>query len=212
MRYSTLEEERRLWKNGYRLVAGIDEVGRGPLAGPVVACAVAMINSKFEYRNQKQYQNLNVQNLKLRDSKQLSAKQREELYKILINHRALEWGKARVYPSVIDRINIFHATKLAMKRALENLQKKLQNRAVDFVILDGNMTLDISIPQKAIVKADEKVLICAAASIIAKVKRDRLMNRYHKKYALYGFDKHKGYGTKLHIATLKKHGLCDIHR
>ena len=88
----------------------------------------------------------------------------------------------------------------------------MKSSYIDFLILDGNMTLDISIPQKAIVKADEKVFSCAAASIIAKVKRDRLMERYHKKYTLYGFDKHKGYGTKLHIATLKEHGPCDIHR
>ena len=212
MRYSTFKEEQRLWQKGYQLVAGIDEVGRGPLAGPVVACAVVCLPSailglaKFESNLAK------PRMLKLRDSKQLSAKQREELCGVLINHSAIEWGIGRVYPSMIDRINIFHATKLAMKRALENLHKKLQNKAVDFVILDGNTTLDISIPQKAIVKADEKVFSCAAASIIAKVKRDRLMKRYHKKYGFYGFDVHKGYGTKLHIAALKEHGPCLIHR
>lgn len=214
MRYSTLVEEERLWKNGYQLVAGIDEVGRGPLAGPVVAAAVVLLPKPGLGR---------VPNI--RDSKQLSAKQREEFYKILLDHPALEWGIGRVYPAVIDRINIYQATKLAMKRAFLNLQTKIQKNQyitkscyskktlyIDFLIIDGNMKLKTEIPQKSIIKADEKVFSCAAASIIAKVKRDRLMKRYHQRYALYGFDKHKGYGTKLHLVALKKHGPSSIHR
>ncbi|MBI2642642.1 MAG: ribonuclease HII [Candidatus Wildermuthbacteria bacterium] len=206
MRYSTLKEEIKLWKSGYRLVAGIDEVGRGPLAGPVVACACVILGlAKFDSNLAK------PRMPKLRDSKQLSEKQREGFYKVLVNHPNIAWGVGRVYPGVIDKINIFQATKLAMVRALRSLEKKL-NKEVEHVILDGNMTLDVVVSQTAMVKADEKVFSCAAASIIAKVKRDRLMKRYHKKFVLYGFDKHKGYGTKLHVAALKEHGPCDIHR
>lgn len=202
MRYSTLEEEERLWRKGYRLVAGIDEVGRGPLAGPVVAAAVCILSPTKDD---------SLVGLRMRDSKQLSPGQRDEFYKILINHPALEWGIGRVYPKGIDRMNIYQATKLAMVRALRSLEKKL-GREVGHLILDGNITLDVSVPQKAIIKADEQVFSCAAASIIAKVKRDRLMARYHKKYLVYGFDKHKGYGTKIHLAALKKHGPSSIHR
>ena len=211
MKYSTLIEEKKLWKRGYKVVACIDEVGRGPLAGPVVACAVAIINP-------------NLRNLKLRDSKQLSQKQREQFYEILTTHKGVWWGIGRVSAKVIDRINIFQATKLAMKRAVKNLAEKLleqqysnsydrrKRSIVDFLIVDGNIGVDVAIPQKAIVKADEKVFSCAAASIIAKVKRDRLMVRYHKKYPHYGFHLHKGYGTKLHFRAIRKHGLCPLHR
>ncbi|MDP2637246.1 MAG: ribonuclease HII, partial [bacterium] len=148
---------------------------------------------------------------RIRDSKQLSAKQREELYRVLINHPALEWGIGRVYPTIIDRINIFQATKLAMTRAVMQLEKKLEQQ-LHFLILDGNIKLDVATPQNSMVKADEKVFSCAAASIIAKVKRDKLMARYHARYGSYGFDKHKGYGTKFHVAALKEFGPCDIHR
>ena len=226
MRYSTFKEEQRLWEKGYQLVAGIDEVGRGPLAGPVVACAVVFLSKRLPKRSLGRRPKLRLGLGTLRDSKQLSQKQREEFYKILVNHPHIAWGVGRVYPSVIDRINIFEATKLAMERAVFSLQKKLEKPTlhprgvkygtlaldIDFLILDGNMKIDVAIPQTAMVKADEKVFSCAAASIIAKVKRDRLMERYHKKYSLYGFDKHKGYGTKLHIASLKEHGPCNIHR
>lgn len=171
----------------------LDEAGRGPLAGPVVACAVWLKPGFNRFQ--------------IRDSKQLSAKKREELYQILTKHRAVEWGIGRVSERVIDRINILEATKLAMKRAVQKLKRK-----PDFLILDGKMALDLKIPQKSIVKADEKVFSCAAASIIAKVSRDRAMERWHKKYPGYGFDKHKGYPTKYHRKMLKKYGLCKIHR
>lgn len=218
-------QEKKLWKQGYRVVACIDEVGRGPLAGPVVACAVVLQNPKI--KSQKPNLQSKIQKLRIKDSKQLSAKQREYWYNIVSSHPAIQWGIGRVSSQVIDRINIYQATKLAMQRAVRSLEKKLiqlQHRQysnfcysrkhyiIDFLILDGNMRLAIPLAQKSIIKGDEKIFSCAIASIIAKVRRDRLMVRYHKLYPNYGFDKHKGYGTSLHLAMLKKHGPCKIHR
>ncbi len=193
-------------------------MGRGPLAGPVVAAAVVLQISNDKFLIQKQFQSfkfkelfknlkLKIKNLQLRDSKKLTPKKREELYQLLIRCPLVEWGIGRVSEKVIDRINILEATKLAMEKAINNLKYK-----VDFLILDGNFKLDLPIPQKAIIKGDEKVFSCAAASILAKVTRDRLMVKYDKKYPQYGFLKHKGYPTKHHIKMLKKYGLCQIHR
>ena len=207
MKHPTWQEERKLWQKGHKAVVCLDEVGRGSLAGPVMACAVAL-NLKFKSRNAKLQ--FKIQNL--RDSKKLTPKKREALYKILTRHPAIKWGIGKVYPKVIDRINILEATKLAMKRAVEKLKVKSEKLKVSYLILDGKMELDLSIPQKSIVKADEKVISCAIASIIAKVKRDRAMLRYHKKYPQYGFDQHKGYGTKQHLKKLKKFGPCKVHR
>ena len=196
MKHPFFQEERKLWKKGYKRVAGLDEAGRGPLAGPVVAAVIITDFQSFDLRR-----------LVLKDSKKLSAKKREEFYKILTKHPQIQWGIGRVSEKVIDRINIFQATKLAMKKAVQKLKKK-----PNFLILDGKMSLDLPIPQKSIVKADEKVFSCMAASILAKVWRDRIMKRYHKKYPGYGFDKHKGYPTKYHRKMLKKNGRCAIHR
>lgn len=193
MAKASLQEERKLWKKGYKRVACLDEAGRGPLAGPVVACVV-ISSSRLNLKH-------------VRDSKKLSAKKRDEFYKILTKHPAIEWRIGQVSEKMIDKINILEATKLAMKRAVQKLNKK-----PDFLILDGKMALDLKIPQKSIIKADEKVFSCALASIIAKVSRDRLIKRYHKKYPRYGFDQHKGYPTKLHRKRLKKWGSCQIHR
>ena len=203
MKYPTLQEEKKLWKKGYKYVACLDEAGRGPLAGPVIAAAVTI----------RQFSNPNFQRAgggwrpKIKDSKKLTPKRREELYKILINHPNIEWGIGRVSEKVIDKINILEATKLAMKRAIQKLNKKPK-----FLIIDGNFKINSSISQKSIVKADEKVFSCAIASILAKVTRDRIMERYHQKYPKYGFDRHKGYPTKLHRKMLKKYGPCKIHR
>ncbi|MBI4837415.1 MAG: ribonuclease HII [Candidatus Portnoybacteria bacterium] len=238
------KEARKLYKNGYKCIAGVDEAGRGPLAGPVLACAAALKirNSKHEIRNKSKILNLKFK--KIRDSKKLSEKQREEWYKILTTHSDLKWAVAKVYPKTIDRINIFEATKLAMRRAVEKLNKKLRKTpsrvknctklrdsvilcGIDVVIIDGNFYLSshhengsrdvtktvLAAPtQKAIIKADEKVFSCMAASIIAKVTRDRIMRRAHEKYPQYGFDGHKGYGTKEHFEAIKKFGPCEIHR
>jgi len=203
MKYPTFQEEKRLWKKGYKRTACLDEAGRGPLAGPVIAAVVTI----------RRFSNSNFQREaggwrpKIKDSKKLTPKRRKEFYSILTKHPAIEWGIGRVSEKVIDKINILEATKLAMKRAIQKLKKK-----PNFLVLDGKMKLDLPISQKSIIKADEKVFSCSCASIIAKVTRDRIMKRYHKKYPQYGFDKHKGYPTKLHRKMLKKYGPCKIHR
>ena len=152
-----------------------------------------------------------IQNLKINDSKKLTPRKREKLFKILTNPPAggpqIKWGIGRVSEKVIDKINILEATKLAMKIAIQKLNKKPK-----FLIIDGNFKINSSISQKSIIKADEKVFSCASASILAKVSRDRMMERYHQKYPQYGFDQHKGYPTKLHRKMLKKYGPCKIHR
>ncbi len=199
MSYPTLKEEKKLWKLGYKKVAGLDEAGRGPLAGPVAAAAVVILNTKYKILNTK----LNGVN----DSKKLSAKKREELYKLITKNPGIRWGIGIVSEKVIDKINILEATKLAMEKAVVRLESK-----PDFLILDGKMDINLAIRQKSIIKADAKVFSCAAASILAKVARDRIMLRYSKKYPKYKFDIHKGYPTKMHRKLLKKHGPCKIHR
>ncbi len=210
MKYPNLNEEKKLWKKGYKFVIGIDEAGRGPLAGPVVAAAVMVRNFKFEIFNFKSI--LNNKILKqVKDSKTLSAKQREEAYNYFKKNSVIEWGVGIVSEKVIDKINILEATKLAMIKALRQVQGKLK-RNVDFLILDGNFRLNINLPQKSIIKADQKIFSCALASIFAKVTRDRIMEKHHRQFFQYGFDKHKGYGTAEHFKMLKKHGPCKIHR
>jgi ribonuclease HII len=191
-----------------RIIVGIDEVGRGPLAGPVIACAFYF--NKVEVRPPP-YQ--------VRDSKQLTAKQREEIYKKINSNPNVFWGIGRVSEKVIDKINILQATKLAMVKAVEDLQNKLKKK-IDFLQIDGNFALPaealakagINCPQESIIKGDEKVSLIATASIVAKVTRDRLMLSYHKKYPQYCFDQHKGYSTALHRQKIKEHGFCPIHR
>jgi len=226
--YPTLRAERKLWKKGYKRVACLDEAGRGSLAGPVTAAAVTV----------RQFLISNSQFLKVKDSKKLTPKRRKELYKILTKNPAIKWGIGRVSEKVIDKINILEATKLAMKKALKNLEKKIIKKSKkssvrktydrekigkshdrgkfgqpEFLIIDGNFTIDnLRIPQKAIIKADEKVFSCSVASIIAKVTRDRIMEKLHKKYPRYRFDRHKGYPTKYHLKMLRKYGHCKIHR
>jgi len=225
MRYPNFDEEKKLWRKGYKRVFGLDESGRGSLAGPVLAAAVSI---KLKTKNQKlkthiknkKINNLTIEqfnNLGIRDSKKLTALQREKLYRMLTNSNLIEWGIGRVSEKVIDKINILEATKLAMKKAIKKLTQKLKNQKtkkhnLDFLIVDGNFKINLAVPQKSIIKADQKVFSCATASILAKVYRDRIMGRYHKKYPQYGFDKHKGYPTKYHLKMLKKYGPCKIHR
>jgi ribonuclease HII len=197
MQYPNFSEEKRLWKQGFKNVVGLDEAGRGPLAGPVVAGAV-LISPKLKIKNWK---------LKIRDSKQLSAKQREKIYDVITKHQSFEWGIGIVSERVIDKINILEATKLAMKKAVKDLDCD-----IDCLLIDGNFKIKSDIPQKPIIKGDQKVVSISAASIIAKVTRDRIMCKYDKKYPQYGFIKHKGYGTKLHRQKTKAFGLCKIHR
>ena len=218
-----LREEKRLWKKGYRNVAGLDESGRGPLAGPVVAGAVALnfkfknlslhiLPSEMKEREQKSKPQLKIQNL--RDSKKLNQEEREWFYRILTNHPDIWWGVGRVSEKLIDKINIKNSAELAMEKALLNLEKKMEKKA-NFLIIDGNHLNNSKLKtkkHKLVVKGDEKVLSCAIASIIAKVWRDRIMQKYHQKYPKYGFNKHKGYPTKTHIKMLQRYGKCVIHR
>lgn len=204
MKHPNLREEKKLYKKGYKMVVGIDEAGRGPLAGPVVAvafCLVCKDDRSLASGEAKLRRNT------IKDSKQLSAKQREEIYEVLKKDPGVEWGIGKVSERVIDKINILQATKLAMKRAVKNLNKK-----ADFLLIDGNFGLDIDVLQKSIVKGDQKVFSVAAASIIAKVTRDRMMINYHKKYPEYCFDRHKGYPTQQHRQFIKQYGFCQIHR
>jgi len=191
--------EKKLKRSGCRVIIGLDEVGRGPLAGPVTACAV-MIPEGLKFR---------VSGLK--DSKKLTPKKREGFCYFFTKELKIHWAVASVSPKVIDCVNIFEATKLAAKRAVLKLEKKIRKTS-DLIIIDGNATLNLAREQMAIVKGDEKISVCAIASIIAKVKRDCMMLRYHKKYPEYRFDLHKGYGTKLHFQMIKKYRLSPIHR
>ena len=182
-----------MWKQGYNFVVGLDEAGRGPLAGPVVAGAVLVNkNAKILLKG-------------INDSKKLSEKQREDIFKILIKHPDIKWGIGIVSEKVIDKINILEASKLAMNKAIKKLN-------ADFLLIDGNFKIHCATPQKSVVRGDAKVMSIAMASIIAKVTRDRLMQKYNKKYPQYGFDKHKGYGTAAHFASLEEFGPCQIHR
>jgi len=192
-------EEKKLWKKGYKRIACVDEAGRGPLAGPVIAAAV-MINLNQNSKLKKTLKGV-------KDSKKLTSKERERLYNLITQNVKIKWARGRVSGKVIDKINILEATKLAMKRSIENLKEE-----PDFLIIDGNFTLDLKVPQKSIKKADNKVFSCALASIIAKVHRDNIMRRLCKEYPQYVFDQHKGYPTKLHRRLLKKYGPCRIHR
>jgi len=215
-----------LCKPKKRVIVGIDESGRGSLIGPVVAAAVIIKNPKSERtlrgeasgfsRNPKQISDpkSQIQKNLLKDSKKLSTKRREEVYAILKNSPEVEWGIGRVSEKVIDKINILEATKLAMVRAVINLKSKIKNQKskICLLLIDGNFGIDLDIPQKSVIRGDEKVFLIKLASIVAKVVRDRAMLRYHKRYPQYRFDKHKGYGTKLHFETLKKYGPCKIHR
>ncbi len=208
-----------------KFIVGIDEVGRGPLAGPVVVCAVAMpTNLKSITYNLK---------TKLRDSKKLSPRQRELWFKYLTQHPKISYALAKVYPKTIDRINISRAANLATLRAFNKLTSNTYNLKPKNcrIYLDGGLYLGNSeslrrrrillrrkiancksIEAKTIIKGDEKIIAIKIASIIAKVSRDRLMKKIAKKYPRYGFEIHKGYGTKIHLTALKKFGPSEIHR
>lgn len=187
-----LKYERELKEKGFKYICGVDEVGRGPLAGPVVCAAVIMpLDDIIDGVD---------------DSKKLSVKKREAIA-AQIEKKAVALNICRVEPEIIDKINILEATKLCMKNAVEGLKIK-----PDFVITDGNMTLDISAPQVSIIKGDALSYTIGAASIAAKVYRDKLMDEYAEVYPFYGFEKNKGYGTAEHIEAIKDKGLCPVHR
>ena len=186
-----LAYEKELYNEGYELICGTDEAGRGPLAGPVVAAAVILPK------------NMIIEGVN--DSKQLTEKKREELFDI-INEKALAVGISFIDNKKIDEINILEASRLAMMMAIKNLKIK-----PDYVLSDA-MKMNIDIPVKPIIKGDALSINIAAASIIAKVSRDRFMDEMDLKYPNYGFKRHKGYPTKDHIEAIKKYGITDIHR
>lgn len=187
-----LEIENNLWLHGITHIAGVDEAGRGPLAGPVVAASVIFPK------------HLIIEGVN--DSKKLTQNKRELLFDI-ISSKALSIGVGIISHDEIDRVNILQATFLAMKKSLENLTVN-----PDYVLVDGKYFKHNKYTVQNIVDGDAKSFTIAAASIIAKVTRDRLMEAYDKKYPQYGFAKHKGYGTSQHIEAIKKCGLCEIHR
>ena len=189
-----LQYERALLAQGLQYIAGVDEVGRGPLAGPVVCAAVIMPLDDESII------------VGVDDSKKLSAKKRETLAEE-IKKRALAYTIVEVSEKEIDEINILEATKLGMKKALETLEIAPQS-----VLTDGNMTLNIDFPQKSVIGGDALCYSIGAASIIAKVYRDKMMDDYAKEYPQYAFDSNKGYGTAAHIQAIKEYGLCPIHR
>ena len=189
-----LSFERALQEKGIKYIAGVDEVGRGPLAGPVVCAAVIMPFDEASI----------IEGID--DSKKLSAKKREELSE-KIKEKALCYTIVEVDEKTIDEINILEATKLGMKKAIETLSITPES-----VLTDGNMTIDIALPQKSVIGGDALSYSIGAASIIAKVYRDNKMDEYAKTYPHYAFEKNKGYGTAAHIQGIKEHGLCPIHR
>lgn len=187
-----LKYEKEAFSLGYTNICGVDEAGRGPLAGPVCAAAVILPRNHI-------IEDVN-------DSKKLSEKKREILFDVIKN-QALSYSIAFATVEEIENLNILEATMLAMKRAVKGL-----NITPDFVMVDGNKCPEIDIKCESIVKGDANSMSIAAASILAKVSRDRLCYEYAKQYPQYSFDKHKGYGTKLHIEMIRKYGPCPIHR
>ncbi|MBK5246216.1 MAG: ribonuclease HII [Peptostreptococcaceae bacterium] len=188
--------ENELYGKGIFMIAGVDEVGRGPLAGPVVAACVVLP------------ENFSV--LGIDDSKKVPEKKREALY-LKILEEALAFGAGIVDNKIIDEINILEATKLAMKIAIDQVNRKLEGK-LEHILIDALTLKNVKIPQTGIIKGDTKSVSIAAASIVAKVIRDKIMREYHLEYPFYAFDRNKGYGTQLHYEGLKKAGYCDIHR
>jgi len=184
--------ERELKNRGYKFIAGVDEAGRGPLAGPVVAGAVILEVDTY------------IDNLM--DSKLLSEKKREKVYKE-ITSKAMDYAFEAVDEKYIDKYNILNATRLAMRKAVEKLKIK-----PDFVLVDALEIPGIDIPQQWMIKGDKLCACIAAASVIAKVERDKIMRIYDNMYPQYHFRQNKGYGTREHIDSIKKYGFCPIHR
>lgn len=185
--------EKELNANGVNYIAGVDEVGRGPLVGPVVTSCVVLPKDYYLEG--------------LTDSKKLTKKQREKYFDI-IKKDALGIGIGIKSEKVIDEINIYEATKLAMKEAIYNCSKECK---IEHVLIDA-MKLDLDIPSTSIIKGDFKSITIAAASVIAKVTRDRMLEELDKKYPMYGFKDNAGYGTKKHIEAIKEYGIIDEHR
>lgn len=192
-------EDVKFWNMGYELVGGVDEVGRGPLAGPVVAACVILPKGTL-------IEGIVDSSSTIRDSKRLSAAKREQLYDIIMS-RAIAVGIGRVEPEEIDRINILNAARKAMEQAITSCHPN-----PDCILIDALELKNCAIPQFPLIKGDVRSQAIAAASIIAKVTRDREMIKWSHVYPQYGFESHKGYGTKQHIESIKRYGLSPIHR
>lgn len=198
--HKLFEYESVLWVQGVLRVAGVDEAGRGPLAGPVVAAAAILPAKWAEVGLPSELAGLN-------DSKQLTEAEREKFFAFIIQCGEIEYGIAEVDAAAIDEINILEATHRAMNEALAKLKP-----AAAHALVDGRPVKSLKVAQTAIVKGDAKSFSIAAASVLAKVTRDRLMLGYHAQFPAYGFDEHKGYGTAKHLAAIAQHGACVIHR
>lgn len=186
--------EKELFEQGINIIGGVDEVGRGPLNGPVVtACVVLPHDFVLEG---------------LTDSKKLTEKKRDKYYDYIIEH-ATCYAIGECSAEEIDKYNILEATEIAMKRAIDKVKKQIE---LEYVLIDGNMKMNLDIPYKSIVKGDFKSISIAAASVVAKVTRDRMMYELDKKYPMYGYKKHKGYPTKAHIEAINKYGLIEGYR
>ena len=213
MQTTTFEKERERSLLGHTFIVGIDEAGRGPLAGPVVACAVSYKSHEYKIPT-----NLTNEFALIRDSKKLSEKQREKMFDFIQEHFYI--GIGIISAETIDRVNILQATFLAMKSAIADLLRKYKSihqtsgRGFDvYMLVDGNQTIpNCSYKQEAVIGGDGTVKSIAAASIVAKVTRDRMIVEYDKQYPGYGFAKHKGYGTKMHMDALRRLGPSPIHR
>lgn len=196
---TSLYYEKNLQKKGYNLIIGVDEAGRGPLAGPVVAAAV-MLNRGTRFKN------------RIDDSKKLTSAQREKVFREIIENCV--YGIGIIDEGSIDYFNILSATRLAMEQAISALIDKLGHLSVKklHILVDGNMRLNTNLAFSSIIKGDEKSKSIACASILAKVTRDRIMNLYDNIYPQYGFRRHKGYPTKTHRVAIKRFGPSLIHR
>ncbi len=186
--------EKELLEQGIRIIGGVDEVGRGPLIGPVVAaCVVLPLDFKLDG---------------LTDSKKITEKKREQYYEYIINN-CIAYGIGECSPKEIDELNILEATKVAMKRAIDKVNNQIK---IDYLLIDGNMKFDFDYQYKSIIKGDYYSISISAASVVAKVYRDRMLIELDKKYPMYGYKDHKGYPTKKHIEAINKYGLVDGYR
>lgn len=186
--------EKELFDQNINVIGGVDEVGRGPLNGPVVTACVVLPHD-FVLDG-------------LTDSKKLTEKKREQYYNYIIEN-AIAYGIGECSALEIDQHNILEATKIAMKRAIDKVKEQVN---LEYVLIDGNMKLDLNVPYQSIVKGDSKSISIAAASVVAKVTRDRMMYELDEKYPMYGYKKHKGYPTKAHVEAINKYGLIDGYR
>ncbi|MDD4994642.1 MAG: ribonuclease HII [Candidatus Pacebacteria bacterium] len=221
-----LKKEKYYWQKGYKIIVGLDEVGRGPLAGPITAAAV-IINPRTKNIYSTKTKKLKIKDKNFleilkntKDSKKLTEKQREKLFELIKTNPFIQFSCSSVGPKKIDQINIAKANQKVMENCLRKIiSPKIKNKKI-LILIDGNQTLSSNlsflkknkIVQRAVIKGDEKIFSIALASVIAKVIRDKKMKNLSLKYPQYKFNLHKGYGTKLHQQLIKKYGSCKIHR